>query len=64
MKADAHSHYLFSVHDKAVEPVDVSARVAGDTRLILAYARAVEKALAFINNQDTRCQDTRRHDAR
>ncbi len=54
MKTDAHSHYLFSVHDKAVEPVSVSARVAGDTRLIHAYARAVEKALAFINNQDTR----------
>ena len=59
MKADAHNHYLFSVHDKAVEPVSVSARVAGDARLILAHDRAVEKALAFINNQDTR-----RHDAR
>ena len=59
MKTNTHSHYLFSVHDKAVEPASVSARVAGDTRLIHAYARAVEKALAFINNQDTR-----RHDAR
>jgi hypothetical protein len=59
MKTNTHSHYLFSVHDKAVEPASVSARVAGDTRMILAHDRAVEKALAFINNQDTR-----RHDAR